>query len=362
MVPIARRNLLAEKLRLAIAVGGVAFAVFLIVTIQSLYQGMRSAAGEFAHEFPADLWVAQQGIADLAHSSSQVPVSVQPEIAALPGVRAAVNAEGRFLRVEIGGRDERAFFMAFQEGPAATAAMRALGYAGPPGPDEVIAHDSIASRGDTLSVAGRDFRVIGTYGGGTPFGSYSFMSYADASGLFAVPGYTSYVVVFLADPGRAGEVADAIRAAHPELDVLTGAQISAYVGKEVDSFIPIITVLLVIAFLVGAAVVSLIVYTATIERARDYAVLKALGASNGRLYLIVLSQSFIVGVAGFVLGVPLAVVVASFVQRLVPEFLTQVNWRPLVVVLGAVALMCFVAAYVPTRRIAQIDPAAVFRA
>lgn len=53
MVPVARRNLFAEKLRLLIAVGGVAFAVFLIVTIQSLYQRMRSRAAEFAQQFPA---------------------------------------------------------------------------------------------------------------------------------------------------------------------------------------------------------------------------------------------------------------------------------------------------------------------
>ena len=104
MVPIARRNLLAEKLRLAIAVGGVGFAVFLIVTIQSLYQGFRSSAGEFVQQFPADLWVAQRGMADLANSTSHVPLDVQPQIAGLPGVRAAVNAQGRFLRLSVDGR------------------------------------------------------------------------------------------------------------------------------------------------------------------------------------------------------------------------------------------------------------------
>ncbi len=39
MVPIARRNLLVEKTRFAVAVAGVAFAVFLIVLIQSLFMG-----------------------------------------------------------------------------------------------------------------------------------------------------------------------------------------------------------------------------------------------------------------------------------------------------------------------------------
>lgn len=362
MVPIARRNLLAEKVRLGIAIGGVAFAIFLIVIVQSLYQGFRSRAGEFARDFPADLWVVQRGMADLARSNSQVADTVQPQVAALPGVRAAIAAEGRLQRISIDGRDDTAFLMAFQAGPAATAAMRNLGYKGLPDPGEIIAHRVIASPGDTVTVNGRALKVIATYGGGIPIGGFSFINYDDASELFGLPGYTSFIVVFLSDPAQAGAVVSAIHASHPELDVLTSDQLSAYLNQEIDSFLPVLTVLLVIAFLVGAAVISLIIYTATIERARDYAVLKALGASNGRLYRVVLTQSFIVGVAGFAVGVPAASVVATYVERIVPEFLTKLEWTSMVTVLVALVLMSFVAAYVPARRIAQIDPAIVFRA
>ncbi len=362
MVPIARRNLLAEKFRLAIAIGGVAFAVFLIVIIQSLYQGFQSSAGEFAADFPADLWVVQRGMADLARSNSHVPDGVQPQVADIPGVRAVIAAHGRLQRVSTGGREDTAFLLAFQDGPAATAAMQSLGYSGPPGPGEMIAHNVIASRGDTVTVNGRDLKVIANYGGGIPIGGFSFVNYDDATELFAVRGYTSFVVVFVEDPSQAAAVTDVILALDPQLDVLTGGQLSAYLNQEIEAFLPVLTVLLVIAFLVGAAVISLIIYTATIERARDYAVLKALGATNLRLYRVVLTQSFIVGVAGFAVGVPAASIVAMYVERVVPEFLTELDWRPMVTVLVAVALMSFIAAYVPTRRIAQIDPAVVFRA
>jgi len=362
MVPVARRNLLAEKLRLAIAIGGVAFAVFLIVVILSLYYGMRSAAGEFAKEFPADLWVAQRGLADLTNSSSEVPLDVRDEVAALSGVQAAVSARGRFLLLKVGKREDRAFLIAFEDGPVTTLAFQKLGYQAPPGRGQVIAHRSIASTGERLTVAGREFAVVGTYAGGTPFGGYSFMNYQDATDLFGVPGYTNFIVLFLADSAQPDRIATSIRQAHPELDALTGEEISRYVGQQVDAFLPVITVILVIAFLVGAAIISLIIYTATIERARDYAVLKALGASNGRLLRIVLSQSFIVGLAGFAIGVPMATIVAANIERIVPEFLTRLDWQSLVPVLGATILMCAIAAYLPVRRIAQIDPAAVFRA
>jgi ABC-type transport system, involved in lipoprotein release, permease component len=362
MVPIARRNLLSEKLRLAIAIGGVAFAVFLIVTIQSLYYGFRSGAGEFARQFPAALWVVQPGIGDLARSSSQIPSSLQPEVAQISGVAAAVRAEGRLQRISVDGREDLSFVIAFEDGPATAQAYQALGYAQPPGRGEIIAHDSIARSGQTVNLSGQELRVVDTYGGGIPMAGHSFMNYADAQEAFGISGYVNYVVVFLPSEQDPQQVAASIRAAHPEVDVLTGDQLVEFTGREVDSFLPVIGVLLAIAFLVGAAVVSLIIYTATVEKSRDYAVLKALGASNARLYLVVLSQSFIVSAAGFVLGTPLSFLVASVVRRRVPEFLTQTEWTSVAVVLAAIVSMSLIAAYVPVSRIARIDPATVFRA
>jgi putative ABC transport system permease protein len=362
MVPIARRNLLAEKFRLVIAVGGVAFAVFLIVIIQSLYQGFRTHAGDFSRDFPADLWVVQKGMADLARSNSHVPQDLLPEVARLPGVRAVMPAHGRLQRVTIAGRSDTAFLMAFKDGPAAGPAMQRLGYSAPPARGEIIAHKSIASVGETIDVDGRELKVVNTYEGGIPTGGFSFINYEDAAELFAVPGYDSFFVVLLEAPGQAESVSTAIRAVDPRLETVTGARLSSYLSGEIDSFLPIFAVLLVIGFLVGAAVISLIIYTATIERARDYAVLKALGATNFNLYRVVLTQSFIVGVLGFVVGVPVASLVAAYVQLIVPEFLTELDFRPVVLVLIAVIIMSSVAAYLPARRIAQIDPAAVFRA
>ncbi len=50
MVPIARRHLLAEKSRFALAVIGVAVSVFLIVLIQGLFMGVRDRLGAVVDE------------------------------------------------------------------------------------------------------------------------------------------------------------------------------------------------------------------------------------------------------------------------------------------------------------------------
>ena len=57
-----------------------------------------------------------------------------------------------------------------------------------------------------------------------------------------------------------------------------------------DIFDQVILLMLAAAFIVGALVVGMVIYTATIERRGEYGILKAIGARNGMLYRIVVSQ------------------------------------------------------------------------
>ncbi len=81
-----------------------------------------------------------------------------------------------------------------------------------------------------------------------------------------------------------------------------------------------------------------------------------------QLYRIILSQSLTVGALGFLVGTPLAIGASRLIEHFVPEFGTLFEWRPIAAVLVGVLAVSLVAAYLPVRRIAAIDPALVFRA
>ena len=121
-------------------------------------------------------------------------------------------------------------------------------------------------------------------------------------------------------------------------------------------------VLIGVAFVVGLAVVALTIYTSTVERVRDYGVLKAVGASPRQLFAVVLWQSVIVSLVGFGAGALIAVAAGTLIQDAVPEFATVYRLQDVLVVLGAAFLMSALAAIVPIRRVASVDPAVVFRA
>jgi putative ABC transport system permease protein len=108
-------------------------------------------------------------------------------------------------------------------------------------------------------------------------------------------------------------------------------------------------------------VVGLVIYTATVERQREYGVLKAIGARNGVLYRVVVVQALIASVAGAVLGVALAVAAGRLITALRPQFLVAYDVNAVGRVLLAGLVMAVLAALAPVRVIAGLAPADVFR-
>jgi len=129
-----------------------------------------------------------------------------------------------------------------------------------------------------------------------------------------------------------------------------------------QSFLPVVGALVAIGLAIGGAVIALTIYTATIERARDFGVLKAIGADDGFLYRIVVAQSVGIGAVGAALGIGLSTLAASLVRERVPEFVTDLQARDAAAVFLVALVVSVAAAFVPVRRISRIDPAMVFRA
>ena len=72
--------------------------------------------------------------------------------------------------------------------------------------------------------------------------------------------------------------------------------------RILSNILPILIVVLIVAFVVGLAVAGLTIYTATVEKSREYGILKAEGFTNPYLYRVVFEQSMVTGVLGFLVG------------------------------------------------------------
>ena len=73
-------------------------------------------------------------------------------------------------------------------------------------------------------------------------------------------------------------------------------------------------------------------------------------------------QSLIAAIFGYIIGIGLAVVLSYFAGQVVVEFVTLLRLVDELWIFGLTLLMALLAALMPTRRLAHIDPAEVFRA
>lgn len=370
VVPLARRYLLSDKLRLAISTGGVAFAVLLIILILALYRGIYDQAGKFASDAPADLWVTQAGAPDPAHGASILPASVIGDLQKVPGVAAVQPLFGRTM--EIGSQPNTGnfgFVIAIPEGPLQSDTAIAFGLSEVPGPGEMVLSNAAAttsglSKGQDIYIGLSRYRVTDVADlTGSAFSGSVVINAADAAVALGTPDAYSFALVVVTPRLSMTEIEAAIEHEVPGTNALTRDAFADSTRREVkESFLPIVAVLAGVAFVVGLAVIALTMYTSTVERVRDYGVLKAVGAGSLQLFGLVLRQSLLVAVLGFVAGAVVGVLSATALESAVPEFTTLFRWQDACAVFFAALGMSALASVVPIRRVATIDPAVVFRA
>ena len=367
MVPVARRNLFAEKGRFAISVAGVAFAVLLIMTVLALYRGW-TRAGHIFQEMPGQLWVTQQGTSDPFHSVSLVERADLERLASLTGVQAVVPVLSRQMTFGARGSEESVRLMAMDAsaGLPVTPAARArfLPDRGTIIIESILSRQTGLDKGDQAEFGNISLTVAEVRPAGTEvLSQFAFVNFEDATRIFGVGDVVAYGMVVLAPGTDPLAVKGQIEAGNPRLQVYTAEEFAKSIRREIDqSFIPVIAILVAIGFVVGSAVVGLTIYTATIERTREFGVMKAVGGSPGFLYRIVLSQSGMLTGVGFVVGLIGARVLSELAAKAVPEFATDFQIGDIAAVGAGALLMAIIASFVPVRRVNSIDPAMVFRA
>ena len=106
-------------------------------------------------------------------------------------------------------------------------------------------------------------------------------------------------------------------------------------------------------------VVAQTIYAATVDHIREFGTLKAMGATNGFIYGVILQQALTSGALGYVAGIAIALVVSAGSQQgptaiLVPPWLVAALF---VLTLG----MCALASIVSINKVTRLDPAMVFK-
>jgi len=100
MVSLARRNLLHDRLRFAITILGVAFAVTLVFVQVGLFLGLLDNASITIEKSSADLWITSKNTPNIDFSHTFPEVYVQ-RVRSIPGVQRADNLIVWFMQMAL---------------------------------------------------------------------------------------------------------------------------------------------------------------------------------------------------------------------------------------------------------------------
>ena len=365
---LARKNLFEQPLRLSFAILGVALAVMLILVMWAILQGILGQAGAYVKNTDAQIWVVQKGFTDIAHGFSVVPASLGPRLERLPGVEAAHPITGARTEVPTAEGKESLGVIGYDTktgvgGPWSFASRPAVPKPGELVVDETFAKTAGLEVGEQIETPDRRRRIVALSAGtNQATNQLAFGELRDVQGLVRLRRDVNFFAVQIA-PGAAKRVRAEINERFPGVTAFSKPTFVANNEREIkEGFQPILYVMVGVAFFVGTAIVGLTMYTAATEKSREYGVLSAIGADRGALGGVIVRQATIMSAIGFALGSLLVVPAGWLIRELAPKTeLEYPAWLFAVTAAAAVA-MALAASYVPVRRLASLDPAAVFRA
>ena len=374
MVDLALKNLLHDKLRFAITVAGVAFAVTLVLVQTGLFLGAMDNASVVIDHTDADIWVTSHNTAniDFAQTFSEGMVD---RVRSVPGVARSDNLIVAFMNVTLpNGATEGTEVYALND-------FRRWGlpwdvhkgdvtdlHRG----DYMFVDESAKKRfgpfhvGEYREVLGRRLEIIGTTRHALSFTTspVSFIDYRLAQMIqpSILGGRTCYILVKLLQDADTSAVRKEIARRLPYNDVHTkkewAAQSREYwivsTGLGLSMYVTVF-----MGCLVGVIVVAQTLYTSTMEHWKEFGTVKAIGGSNVDIYIILGKQALIAAVIGFVCGVMLSWGMTPLLKGMGLQIIMPL-WLHGAIFVGTIGF-CLGAASISFHKVASIDPALVFR-
>ncbi len=365
---IAFKNLFQEKIRLLISAGGVAFAILLMMFLIGIYNGIIKAFSAYPERNPAQIIVSREGITDMFHGVSIVSEKDAKAIQNTPGIDETVGMILMPAFYEKDGKKQDIFLVSYEPPSSLGAPWDIVEGRGIQEKNEIVMDAAFAKKnalelGDRINLVERDFTISGfNKGGSTILATFAFIQLEEAREILKLPEATNFLFASLKEGFDPVEVRADIETRTEGLSILTKEEfIKNNLAELEETFLPIIYIMVAIAVIVGIAVIGLTVYTATIEKSKEYGILKAVGVKNLQLYLLIFQQAGISTMIGFLAGIILSFGVAYLVGEYLRIITVEFTAGTFAIVFALTVFMSFVASYIPVRTIAQIDPAEVFK-
>ena len=393
MISLAGRDILHGWSKYVLTGLGLGLLIGVTLTMAGVYRGMVDDAHALLSNSRADLWVVQKDTQGPYAESSSLKDDVVRSVRGMPGVAAAANVAYLTMQVQKDGQDNRVMVVGMEPGMPGAPGYLVAGRHITRNHYEAVADVKTGFQiGDVVRIRRHDYTVVGltrrmVSSGGDPMlfvpmkdaQETQFLKDNDAivndrartaaNPAFNRPGSPGLLeavqglqtssrsvnaVLVQTAPGFTPEqVAEPIRR-WKHLSVHTRDQMEdILIVKLIANSAKQIGMFLVILAIVSAAIVAFIIYTMTMGKLREIAVLKLIGTRDRTIAGMILQQALGLGLIGFAVGKVAATVWG-------PAFPKYVLLLPGDAVTGLVVtlVICALASTLAIRVALRVDPGA----
>ncbi len=395
MISLAGRDIVHSWGKFVFTGVGLGLLIGVTMTMGGVYRGMVDDAKVLLDNSGADLWVVQQGTLGPYAEASSIYDDEYRGILGMAGVDAAANVTYLTSQISQGDLDVRvmvAGIVTTQPGLPGQPRFLVAGRHITRDHYEAVADvktgfnigDEVKIRRNHYKVVGLTKRMVSSSGDPMLFiplkdaQEAQFLKDNDAilnqrrrtsaNPAFntpTVPGlldavlasqsvnpFVNAVLVRVKEGFTPEQVAEPIRK-WKRLQVYTRAEMeSILIEKLIKTAAKQIGMFLVILSIVSAAIVAFIIYTLTIGKIREIAVLKLIGTKNRTIAAMIIQQSIGLGLIGFVIGK----IAATFWAPIFPKYVL-LEPTDAVAAFVLIIIICILASLIAIQAALKVDPA-----
>ena len=392
MISLAGRDILHSWGKFVFTGVGLGLLIGATLTMAGVYRGMVDDAQVLLANSGADIWVVQQDTLGPYAEPSSLRDDAYRAVLGMPGVARAANVTSLNMQVQQGDRDVRVMVVGFEPGQPGEPGYLVAGRRITRGHYEAVADVRTGFRlGDRIRIRRHDYTMVGltrrmVSSGGDPMVFIPLRDAQEAQFLKdndaivnerartaanpslnrpGVPGLLEAIqasqtssrsvnaVLVQVQPGQDAEAVAAPIRRWKHLEAYTRAQMEEIlVAKLIATSAKQISMFLVILAVVSAAIVAFIIYTMTLGKIREIAVLKLIGTRSRTIAGMILQQALGLGFIGFVVGKISSALWAPFFPKYV-LLLPADAVRSFI----AVMIICAIASTLAIRAALRVDPA-----
>ncbi len=370
---LALKDIRHGLFRFVLTCFGLGLLMTVVLAMIGIYNGLVSDALAVVKAPAADVWVVEAGTKGPFAEASSIPADTRDAVARMPGVAEAGAVNYQNVEAPHAGRTLRLYVVGYEPGrpggPQMIAAGRGIGASH----FELVADRKTGlSPGETIRLGRDRYTVVGLVEGAMNSGGDPavYVTLADAMalqteldpaaqrvqaarGAVSVKSASVAAVIARMAPGADVGLLTATVRQWKHLAAMTqGEQEELLLASVVDKARRQIGLFLGILLSVSAVVIALIIYTMTMEKLKQIATLKLIGAPDRTIVALIVQQALILGASGWAIGLMLILTVKDYFPR-------RVVLEPFnaVVLAGIIAAVCLLSSALGVRAAMKVDPA-----